>query len=73
MSELLDLGNSLGITRDFLKPDGSLGFGDIGLGLLGQDPHLHREFLPEAGDEIAPDVADEYDALLVLAPRPSRK
>ena len=24
----------VGLTRDFVKPDGSLGFGDIGLGLL---------------------------------------
>ncbi|HVA47307.1 MAG TPA: NAD(P)-dependent oxidoreductase [Pirellulales bacterium] len=59
----------VGITRDFLKPDGSLGFGDIGLGLLDQNPDPRWEFLPEACDEIAPEVADEYDALLVLAPR----
>ena len=59
----------VGITRDFLAPDGSLGFGDIGLGLLDQNPDLHWEFLPGACDEIAPEVADEYDALLVLAPR----
>ncbi|HWB08181.1 MAG TPA: NAD(P)-dependent oxidoreductase [Pirellulales bacterium] len=59
----------VGITRDFLKPDGSLGFGDIGLGLLDENPDVQREFLPESCGEIPPDVADEYDALLVLAPR----
>ena len=26
----------VGVTRDFLKPDGSLGFGDIGLAALEQ-------------------------------------
>jgi phosphoglycerate dehydrogenase-like enzyme len=59
----------VGITRDFLKPDGSLGFGDIGLGLLDQRKDLRREFLPQAAGELSRDVADEFDALLVLAPR----
>lgn len=59
----------VGITRDFLKPDGSLGFGDIGLGLLDQNSDLYWQFLPAACDEISPGVADEYDALLVLSPR----
>lgn len=59
----------VGITRDFLKPDGSLGFGDIGLGLLDENKELTREFLPEASGELSRRVADEYDALLVLSPR----
>jgi D-3-phosphoglycerate dehydrogenase len=59
----------LGITRDFLKPDGSLGFGDIGLDALASDPRVSYEFLPDCGQEIPLLVADRFDALLVLAPR----
>jgi phosphoglycerate dehydrogenase-like enzyme len=59
----------LGITRDFLKPDGSLGFGDIGLELLDEQPGLAREFLSEQHGELPREVADQYDALLVLAPK----
>jgi D-3-phosphoglycerate dehydrogenase len=59
----------LGITRDFLKPDGSLDFGDIGLGLLEDHPRLTWEFLAENHDVVPRQVADQYDALLVLKPR----
>ncbi|HEX7446181.1 MAG TPA: NAD(P)-dependent oxidoreductase [Pirellulales bacterium] len=59
----------VGITRDFLKPDGTLGFGDIGLDLLDQSPRVEWEFMAEACQEIPPQAADGYDALLVLAPR----
>lgn len=59
----------LGITRDFLKPDDSLGFGDIGLGLLAEQPGLVWEFLAEQHSELPREVADQYDALLVLAPK----
>ena len=61
----------LGITRDFLKADGSLGFGDIGLDTLAENPRIAHEFLPDCGTELPPEVADAYDALLVLAPRVS--
>lgn len=59
---------SVGVTRDFLKPDGSFGFGDIGLSLL-ESGGIGWSFLPEAYEEIPAAVADAYDALLVLAPR----
>jgi phosphoglycerate dehydrogenase-like enzyme len=59
----------VGITRDFLKPDGSLGFGDIGLDTLSGDPRVSYEYLAENHAEIPREVADRYDALLVLAPR----
>lgn len=61
----------LGITRDFLKADGSLGFGDIGLDALAENPSIRHEFLPDCGAELPADVADAYDALLVLTPRVS--
>lgn len=59
----------VGLTRDFLKPDGTLGFGDIGLELLDQAPGVEWEFLPENTPELLPEQVRGYDALLVLAPR----
>lgn len=59
----------VGITRDFLKSDGTLGFGDIGLDALAANPRISQEFLPDCGSELPAHVADAYDALLVLAPR----
>lgn len=59
----------LGITRDFLKPDGSLGFGDIGLDVLAEDPRIEHEFLPDYGSVLPAEAAKHFDALLVLAPK----
>jgi phosphoglycerate dehydrogenase-like enzyme len=59
----------VGITRDFLKADGSLGFGDIGLDLLEQIPGIQREFLTENTRELTPEQISGFDALLVLTPR----
>ncbi len=59
----------VGLTCDFLKPDGSVGFGDIGLDVLAQNTRIEREFLPDCGAELTAEVANQFDALLVLAPR----
>jgi len=59
----------VGLTHDFLKPDGTVGFGDIGLDLLSGNPRVQYEFLPNVGGELPSDVARQFDALLVLAPR----
>jgi D-3-phosphoglycerate dehydrogenase len=59
----------VGLTRDFLKPDGSLGFGDIGLEVLAGNSRIEGEFLPDYGPELPPQVAEQFDALLVLAPK----
>lgn len=59
----------IGVTRDFLRPNGTLGFGDIGLGLLDAAPNVAWEFLPEDTTELRPDQIQPYDGLLVLAPR----
>lgn len=59
----------VGLTRDFLNLDGTLGFGDIGLELLNRNPAIQSEFLPDFGGELPPLVAQEFDALLVLAPK----
>ncbi len=59
----------LGLSADFKKADGTLGWGDIGLSELAEYPEIAWEFLPDYGSEIAPEVVNQYDALLVLAPR----
>lgn len=59
----------VGITRDFLKPDGTLGFGDIGLDVLAADSRIRYEFLPDLGSEVPAAVTNRFDALLVLAPK----
>ncbi len=59
----------VGVTRDFLKPDGTLGFGDIGLSLLKEAPGVSHEFLAENTPELRADQVKGFDALLVLAPR----
>lgn len=62
----------VGITSDFLLPDGSLGFGDIGLDLLEQ-AGLPWEYFSSDGGEISSRDASRFDGLLVLAPRVTRQ
>ncbi len=59
----------VGVTRDFLKPDGTLGFGDIGLSLLDNAPNVEWEFLADHGTELVPRDVAPYDGLLLLAPK----
>jgi D-3-phosphoglycerate dehydrogenase len=59
----------VGLTRDFLCPDGTFGFGDIGLSLLDQAPGVAWEFLAEDTRELRAEQVRDYDALLVLGPR----
>jgi phosphoglycerate dehydrogenase-like enzyme len=59
----------IGLTRDFLKPDGSVGFGDIGLALLDAAPGVAWDFLPENTPVLSPEQVSDYDGLLVLAPK----
>lgn len=61
----------IGLTRDFLKPDGTIGFGDIGLSLLDAAPNVKWEFLPENTSVLKPEQIARYDGLLVLAPQVS--
>lgn len=58
----------VGVTHDFLKPDGSPGFGDIGLDGL-DAAGVAWEFLSACGGEVPPEAAQEFDGLLVLGPR----
>ena len=59
----------VGLTRDFLKPDGALSMGDIGLDLLDEAAGVERVFLPENVDELRPSDLANLDAVLVLGPR----
>lgn len=59
----------IGITRDFLGPDGTPSFGDIGLVLFHQYPDVEYAFLAENSRELRSDQVRDYDALLVLSPR----
>ena len=43
----------VGVTRDFLGPDGRIAFGDIGLSLLDRQPGLSWEFLAEDTPRVA--------------------
>jgi len=61
----------IGVTRDFLTPDGKVSFGDIGLGLFDEAAAqgVSWQFLDGHAPELAPEHIAGYDALLVMAPR----
>lgn len=59
----------IGLTRDFLKADGSIGFGEIGLELLDAADNIQWEFLPENALVLQPEQVAGYDGLLVLTPK----
>ena len=59
----------VGVTRDFLGPDGRMSLGDVGLGLLDDAPGVEWEFLAEDTRELGAAQIRGFDALLVLAPR----
>lgn len=58
----------VGLTRDFLKPDGTPGFGDIGLAAL-DAAGIRWDYLSEKTGELRPDQVRDCDALLLLGPR----
>lgn len=59
----------IGLTRDFLKPDGMIGFGDIGLSLFDAVPGIEWNFLPENTPVLSREQIADYDGLLVLTPK----
>lgn len=63
----------VGLTRDFLRGDGTLAFEDIGLDTLDAQSHLSWEYMPHASEPLTRTDADAYDALLVLQPRVTRE
>jgi D-3-phosphoglycerate dehydrogenase len=59
----------VGLTRDLLTPNGEPSFGRGPLALLEAEPRIEWEYLPEALDDITPDVMARYDGLYVNSPR----
>ena len=59
----------VGLTKDFLRTDGTIGFGDIGLELLDSCDDVQWEFLSETAAELSPKMIRDYDALLMLGSR----
>jgi phosphoglycerate dehydrogenase-like enzyme len=62
----------LGITRDVLDSKGEPGFGRAALAVLGANPEISWEYLPERITEVAPDLAALYDGLYVNSPKVTR-
>lgn len=63
----------VGLTRDFLTPDGKLVFQDIGLSLLDEQPHIEYHFFKEHFPEIQSDQVRGLDGIIVLAPKVTRE
>ena len=63
----------VGLTGDFVGPDGKVRYGDIRLDLLDDAPGVKWDFLDGDLNEISPSTADQYDALVVLEPRVSQR
>jgi len=59
----------VGLTRDFLKPDGTMSMPDIGLSMLDEADGVEWEFLAKDEQELSVENVRDYDALIVLAPR----
>jgi phosphoglycerate dehydrogenase-like enzyme len=59
----------VGVTRDFIRPDGSLGFGGHGVRLLEETPGIEWAYLPEHGKNLRPEDIAGFDALGLLGAR----
>jgi phosphoglycerate dehydrogenase-like enzyme len=62
----------IGYARSFLTDDGSIGLGDVGLGLLEGVPGIEHEFLAERTGELRPEQVAGFDALVLLGERVTR-
>ncbi len=58
----------VGITKDFLTPDGKLAYDDMGLDILENTEGLQYEFLSDHHSPVIPGMLVEYDAIISLAP-----
>lgn len=58
----------VGITRDFLTPDGKLVYKDMGLDILDNEPFIEYEFLKTHESPVIPEMITGYDAVISLAP-----
>jgi len=58
----------VGLTRDFLTPEGNLTYKNIGLDILDTMPNIQYEFLKENRSPVTPDIIKGYNAIISLAP-----
>ena len=58
----------VGLTRDFLTPEGNLTYKSIGLDILDNTPNIQYEFLKENRSPVTPDMIKGYNAIISLAP-----
>ncbi len=58
----------VGITRDFLTPNGQLAYADIGVGLLESEPRCRYTFFEEHMNPVRPEQIAALDAVLSLTP-----
>lgn len=58
----------VGISRDFIGPEGRLTYKDIGLGLLEQTPQAAYRFFDEHKSPVTPEQVADCDAVLSLTP-----
>jgi phosphoglycerate dehydrogenase-like enzyme len=58
----------VGVTSDFLTPEGKSGFGDIGLEELDRQ-QIPWEYFSSPNGVISAEAANRYDAMLVLGPK----
>lgn len=58
----------VGLTRDFLTPDGTLTYKSIGLDILDNTPGIEYEFLKEHHSPVTPGMIKGFNAIISLAP-----
>lgn len=58
----------VGLTRDFLTPDGILTYKDMGLSILDEIQELEYEFIDKWESPLQPETLQRYDAIISLAP-----
>ncbi len=59
----------IGLTRDFLSPEGKLTYKDMGLRVLESQPGITHEFFSRHENPVAADQLRDYDAVISLAPK----
>lgn len=58
----------VGLTRDFLTPEGTLTYTDMGLDILDAIPYIEYEFLPVWESPLRAETLQQYDIIISLAP-----
>ncbi len=64
---------TVGVTRDLRLANGDACFGAAAFDVLKKNPDIAWEWLPQAINEVPPEIAARYDALLIAAPRTTAK